>query len=216
MLVGGRALGAVGRSATRADAYGTVGGEGAEPADTIRAMGDLDPWQPLSAVEAERVFRELPAMWWVAGGLAIDAFPRYESRTHGDLDVAVLRRDQAMVQRYLADWELYAAVGNGKLEPWQPDYELPPAVHDLWCRRTGSAPWSMQLMLVDAEADQWRFRRDNRVHRPLAHLTGQIDGTPYLAVEVQLLYKARDHALAKNDADFRSCSLNSAWSREAG
>ena len=60
-------------------------------------------------------------------------------------------------------------------------------------------------MLDNAEMDQWLFRRDSRVNRPLATLTGQIGGIPYLAVEVQLLYKAREHDLAKNDADFRAC-----------
>ncbi len=60
-------------------------------------------------------------------------------------------------------------------------------------------------MLDDAEMDQWLFRRDNRVNRPLATLTGRIGGIPYLAIEVQLLYKAREHDLAKNDADFRAC-----------
>ena len=168
-------------------------------------LGHLGPWQPLSIAEAGRIFGELPVMWWVAGGQAVDAFLGYHSREHGDLDIAVLRRDQLIVQQHLAEWELYAAVGGGKLQRWQPGQELPSSVHDLWCRRDDSAPWSMQLMLDNAEMDQWLFRRDSRVQKALATLTGRIDGIPYLVVEVQLLYKAREHDLAKNDADFRAC-----------
>ena len=168
-------------------------------------LGHLGPWQPLSVTEADSIFRGLPVVWWVAGGWAVDAFLGYQSREHGDLDVTILRRDQLTVQGHLANWELHAAVGGGKLSPWQAGYELPPAVHDVWCRRDKTAPWSLQLMLDKAEGDEWFFRRDDRVHRPLGSLIRRVDGIPYLAVEVQLLHKARDHDLAKNAADFRSC-----------
>ncbi|GHO61437.1 hypothetical protein KSC_003290 [Ktedonobacter sp. SOSP1-52] len=57
-------------------------------------------------------------------------------------------------------------------------------------------------MVVDTSDDQWLFRRDPRIRRPLAivgHRTN--DGIPYLAPEIQLLYKAK--ALRpKDEADF--------------
>ncbi len=160
---------------------------------------------PLSVAEAAGIFRDLPATWWVAGGWAIDAFLGHQSREHGDLDIAVLRRDQLIVQDHLAEWELHAAVGGGKLGPWPAGQKLPLSVHDIWCRRHESAPWSMQLMLEEAEEDQWLYRRQGSVQRSLASLVSTIKGIPYLAVEVQFLYKARDHDQAKNDADWRSC-----------
>lgn len=57
-------------------------------------------------------------------------------------------------------------------------------------------------MVADTSDDQWLFRRDNRISRPLAaigHQTGE--GIPYLAPEIQLLYKAKNPR-PKDEADF--------------
>ena len=86
--------------------------------------------------------------------------------------------------------------------------ELPISVHDIWCRRNDSSDWNMQLMLEDAEDDTWLFRRDHRIQRPLASLVKTINAIPYLSVEVQLLYKAREHSIDKNDADWRSSAAH--------
>lgn len=57
-------------------------------------------------------------------------------------------------------------------------------------------------MIADTTDDQWLFRRNGRIRRPLAmvgHRTN--DGLPYLALEMQLLYKAK--ALRpKDEVDF--------------
>jgi len=75
-------------------------------------------------------------------------------------------------------------------------------VHDIWCRRAASAPWALQFMLNEADGDRWVFRRDTRIGGSLAHLgCVSADGTPYVAPEVQLLYKAKNR-LPKNEADF--------------
>ena len=171
-------------------------------------MEDLGSWKPLSPGEAASVLQGLGVSWWIAGGWAIDAFLGHQTREHGDLDFAVLRRDQLVVREYLADWDLHAAVGNGQLRPWAVGDELPISVHDIWCRRDDSSGWNMQLMLEDAEDDTWLFRRDHRVQRPLASLVSTIDAIPYLSVEVQLLYKAREHNIDKNDADWRSSAAH--------
>ena len=167
-------------------------------------MSNLGPWKPLSPAEAASVLQGLAASWWIAGGWAIDAFLGHQTRDHADLDFAALRRDQFVVREHLADWDLHAAVGDGRLRPWAVGEELPISVHDIWCRRNESSGWNMQLMLEDAEEDTWLFRRDHRVKRPLASLVQTIDAIPYLSVEIQLLYKARDHSIDKNHADWLS------------
>jgi hypothetical protein len=77
-----------------------------------------------------------------------------------------------------------------------------PEVNSLWCRRTGSLGWELELMLDDLDADQWVFRRNHQIRRPLK-LAIQLnsEGTPYLAPEIQLLYKARA-TRAQDQADF--------------
>jgi hypothetical protein len=65
-------------------------------------------------------------------------------------------------------------------------------VHDVWCRPRPSAPWSLKLMFDDAEGDEWIYRRDRRIRRPVGSLAGRAStpGLPVLAAEIQLLYKS--------------------------
>ncbi|MPZ98704.1 MAG: amino acid transporter [Dehalococcoidia bacterium] len=126
--------------------------------------------------------------WWVAGGWAIDAFLGHQSRTHADIDVGVLRRDQLALQSYLGDWDLHAA--SGVLWRWPLGEPLAPDVGDVWARPAPESPWTVQFMLNDAEGDTWQYRRDRRVSRPIEGLTRMVDGVPYLAPEVQLLFKS--------------------------
>jgi hypothetical protein len=182
---------------------------------------ELGPWQPLEPGEVARLFVGLGASWWIAGGWAIDLFVGRQTRPHGDVDVLVLRGDQLAVQRALAGWDLHAADPPGTLRPWRAGEVLPPGVHDVWCRPSPDAPWRLQLMLGEHEGDDWLFRRDRRVRGPLAGLGRRsADGVPYLAPEVQFLYKARPVPLPKDEADFAAAlpllsTEQRVWLREA-
>ncbi|WP_236257822.1 nucleotidyltransferase domain-containing protein [Streptomyces hygroscopicus] len=144
--------------------------------------------------------------WWIAGGYAIELAVGRELRPHGDLDVLVLRRDQARVRDLLTDWDLYVAdpPGLGQLRPWRSGETLQPPLHDIWCRRTPEAPWSVQLMLDEAEGTHWVSRRTPRIRLPIERL-GRRSGTgiPYLAPEVQLYYKAKA-TREKDETDFEA------------
>ncbi|WP_435885912.1 nucleotidyltransferase domain-containing protein [Streptomyces erythrochromogenes] len=142
--------------------------------------------------------------WWIAGGRAIELFVGHELRSHGDLDVLVLRRDQTRAQECLSGWDLHVAdpPGTGKLRAWGVGEVLEEPLHDIWCRRTPDAPWSVQLMLDDAVGDEWVSRRDPRVRMPLTRLSRvAADGTPYLTPEMQLFYKAK-RTRDKDEVDF--------------
>ncbi|MET7676967.1 nucleotidyltransferase domain-containing protein [Streptomyces seoulensis] len=152
------------------------------------------------------IFAKADFPWWIAGGYAIDLAVGHELRPHGDLDVLVLRHDQARVRDLLADWDLYVAdpPGQGKLRPWRPGEVLQPPLHDIWCRRTPQAPWSVQLMLDEAEGTQWVSRRDPEVRRPVDQIGRTSEtGIPYLAPEVQLFYKAKA-TRDKDEIDFEA------------
>ncbi|MFJ7904030.1 nucleotidyltransferase domain-containing protein [Streptomyces sp. NPDC096198] len=142
--------------------------------------------------------------WWIAGGYAIELAVGHELRPHGDIDVLVLRRDQARVRVLLTGWDLYVAdpPGQGRLRPWPAEETLQPPLHDIWCRRTPQTPWSVQLMLDEAEGTQWVSRRDPGIRLPIDRLGRTSEtGIPYLAPEVQLFYKAKA-TRDKDETDF--------------
>ncbi|KOV68295.1 amino acid transporter [Streptomyces sp. AS58] len=161
-------------------------------------------WVPDRPEDVAEVFAEADFPWWIAGGYAIELAVGRELRPHGDLDVLVLRRDQALVRDLLACWHLYVAdpPGQGELRPWCPGEVLQSPLHDIWCRRTPEAPWSMQLMLDEAEGTQWVSRRAAEIRLPIDRLGRMSEaGIPYLAPEVQLFYKAKA-TRDKDEIDF--------------
>lgn len=152
------------------------------------------------------MFAKADFPWWIAGGYAIELAVGHELRPHSDLDVLVLRRDQALVRDLLADWDLYVAdpPGQGRLRPWPYGEALRPTLHDIWCRRRPDAPWSVQIMLDEAEGTQWVSRRAPQVRLPIERIgRTSAAGTPYLAPEVQLFYKAKE-TRDKDEIDFEA------------
>lgn len=149
------------------------------------------PWAPLSVAETFTRFASFPGPWWIAGGWAIDLFIGRETREHSDTDVLIIRNDQSHLFETLAGWQIYAADPPGKLRLWPGPVPLPIDVHDLWCRPDAHSPWALQVMLLDAEADRWIFRRDHRIGGTFESLTRERDGIPYLAPEAQLLFKSK-------------------------
>ncbi len=73
-----------------------------------------------------------------------------------------------------------------------PSEALAPDIHDIWCRRSPSSPWCLQLMVDDVEEGAWVYRRDARIRRPVAELDGPASNGEHrvLSPEVQLLYKS--------------------------
>jgi hypothetical protein len=167
----------------------------------------LGRWQPWSPHEVAAFFAPLPALWWIAGGWAIDLFLGRQTREHEDIDVQVLRRDQHAVRSLLGKWNVQAALPPPRDEawpfsPWYLDETLDMSIHDVWCRPTATEPWALQLMIADTQGDRWLFRRTPTISRALATLgSSTADGIPYLAPEIQLLYKAKGRRL-KDEADF--------------
>lgn len=165
------------------------------------AETDLGRWEPFVPHEAAKLLDRLAAPWWIAGGWAIDLFMGRRTRDHEDLDVGVLLRDQLAVQAALPGWDLHSA-GGGVLRPWPPGEDLPLDVHDVWCRPAPDEPWALQFTLNEAEGEDWLFRRDPGVRRPLGEIVlRDRDGLPFLAPEVQLLFKSKQPR-PKDEADF--------------
>jgi hypothetical protein len=163
----------------------------------VKSIAD---WIPVSPHDAMDWFANVSVPWWIAGGWAIDLFLDRETRPHKDLDVGVLRRDVGEVLRSIPDGEAFEAKGGAlsRLSQERPRSE----VNCLWCRDVGTQRWKFELMLDESEGDLWAYRRDPRVRRKLESLVyHNSKGIPFLAPEVQLLYKAK-HARPEDERDF--------------
>ena len=129
--------------------------------------------------------------WWIAGGWALDLFVGHQTRPHADLDVGILRRDVPIVLRHLASWECYEAT-QGNLVRMAAGAIPRVEVNSLWCRPAGSVAWTLEILLDHSDNDRWLFRRQPQISRPLTTLTRRgASGIPYLAPEIQLLYKSK-------------------------
>jgi hypothetical protein len=147
------------------------------------------PWQRLHPREARSLLGHLATPWWVAGGWALDLFLGHQARPHKDLDIGILRRDARSVLDALAGWEFFEATGGELFGPVAA--EVRPEVNSLWGRRLHTREWALELLLDDCEGEEWVYRRDRRVRRPLdTVMRHDAERTPYLAPELQLLYKS--------------------------
>jgi hypothetical protein len=151
----------------------------------------LGDWASTTPEDAASWFSSLTVPWWVAGGWALDLFLGRQFREHGDFDVGVLRRDLPQLRAALPNWEVFEARNNVlSLLP----YAVAPRqdVNSLWCRPPGSLLWSVEVLLDAGDAEFWVFRREPKIRRPLKEVISRTpQGLPYLAPEIQLLYKAR-------------------------
>jgi len=158
------------------------------------------PWAPYDPPAVAHLFAEAAFPWWIGGGWAVEAVTG-NCREHEDIDVVVLRRDLPQVRGHLAGFHLWSA-HRGTLAPLLPGTDLPPDHEQLWVRRDAYSPWVLDVLLTPAEGEDWLYKRDHRLRRPLAEV-GFVatDGLRYLRPDVVLLFKAR-LARAKDAADF--------------
>ncbi len=173
----------------------------------MRETSPFGAWQSWQPHKVAQLFSALPVPWWIAGGWAIDLFLGEQTREHEDIDVLFLRRDQREVRSLLQGWDVQEAhpellPDSWPFQEWKQGMPLPPEVHDIWCRPEKTAPWAIQLMVIDTQDNQWLFRRNSRIRGALSTM-GRVtnDGIPYLAPEIQLLYKAKSPR-SKDEADF--------------
>ena len=162
-------------------------------------------WQPTHPRDASRLLAAVDTLWWVAGGWALELFCEYPHRSHNDLDIGVLRQHASIVLAAFDAWEFFEA-RNGSLFRLAAGEVPNAAANSLWGRPNGETAWSLELVLDESDADCWVFRRNPAITMPLAHaIRRSSEGIPYLAPEIQLLYKARD-ARPEDQADFKCCA----------
>jgi hypothetical protein len=154
---------------------------------------------PLSVERATATFAGAPFRWWFAGRHALDLHVEDSWRDHDDLDVGICRVDAPGLRGWLPGWDL-AVASQGKLTAWTGE-PLANGQKNVWCRRSGTMAWQMDLSVGTEGAASWHFRQDEGVSSPwdLAVLN-TASGSPYLAPELQLLFNSQDPQ-PKDDLD---------------
>jgi hypothetical protein len=146
--------------------------------------------------------------WCLAGGWALDAFLGRVTREHADLEISILRQDQAYFRDYLAGWEFSKAVtnpeGEGGWYSWPEGEFLERPLHQIRARRDRGRLREVEAFLNEGDATRWHSRRHEGLSRPLceAWLDTPLR-VPVVAPEIQLLYKAKYHR-PKDDLDFNN------------
>ncbi len=145
---------------------------------------------PLGEIVAR--FDGAPFRWWVSGGVALELYAGRSWRRHEDADVGVLRRDAGHVHRWLDGWELAVASG-GMLRPWGGEpLAAAASQNNVWVRGPGDAGWRLDLTIGSGDDERWVYRRDPSVVRSWSRaVLWSGDGIPYLAPDLQLLFKSK-------------------------
>jgi hypothetical protein len=153
----------------------------------------LGPWVPFPLADTVTAFAGAGCRWWVSGGRALELAIGCSWRDHSDTDVGLLRRDVLRLRLALDGWDIWIAA-DGRLEQWTgavPEAER--SQNNLWCRRDPGAPWALDVTVGDGDDHDWIYRRDTRLRVPWADaVLASEDGIPYLAPELQLLFKSTD------------------------
>ena len=159
-------------------------------------------WEPYDVKKIQALMQEFDRPWCIAGGYAIELFVGESFRPHGDIDIFLFREDQLHIQTYFQDWDMHRAALPG-LKAWKKGEYLEGKIRDIWVREKVGAPWRFQLMLNDRKAGRWIFKRNpaigGAIQDMFLHSTSAV---PYLAPEIQLLYKAKATVSEKDQWDF--------------
>lgn len=163
----------------------------------------LDDWDPLTLKAVEEVFTDAPFRWWVSGGVALELHVGRSWRSQEDLDIGVVRTEADDVYSWLANWDLWVAAG-GELRPWRGEpLELDRGENNVWARENSESSWRFDLTISSGNDTEWVYRRDQKIRRSWDRaVLWTPDGLPYLAPELQLLFKSRN-SLPKDDLDAR-------------
>lgn len=164
---------------------------------------ELGAWSPLAVSAVERLLRDAGFRWWFTGGIALELHVSSSWRGHGDVDVGICRRDARQLYEHLATAELFVAAA-GQLRRWRGEELAEQASEkNIWVRSLDSGCWVLDIQVGDGDAESWIYRRDRKVRRPWQQAVLRTGGgVPYLAPELQLLFKSKTPR-AKDDHDLR-------------
>jgi hypothetical protein len=138
--------------------------------------------------------------WCVAAGWALDLFRGVQTRPHADVEIAVPAAGFDRVAACFDDCDFYVA-HDGAVIPATADAMK--VSHQTWAWEKATGRWRFDVFREPHDGDVWVCRRDHRIRRPYVEVIQRtLDGIPYLAPEIVLLFKAKNPR-DKDEADFR-------------
>lgn len=165
------------------------------------ATSELGRWEPLELAAVVHELTSAPFRWWVSGGHALELHLGRQWREHDDTDVGVARCDLIEVYSWMSNWEMHIAA-SGRLTRWR-GAPLTAERHqnNVWCRHHETEPWTLDLTIGDGTDAEWTYRRNPAVRVSWdAAVLQTANGVPYLAPELQLLFKSTN-IRAKDETD---------------
>jgi hypothetical protein len=182
------------------------------------------PWRPWSPGQVTEQLSHLHGLgrsirWAVAGGWAIDLYLGRITRSHEDLEIAVLSSDAPTVLAAFTEpawrWEIPM---DGHLYPRNSAAFTQTNQTWLWSQKEHG--FVLDVFRERHDGDTWICRRDETIRRAWSELVcmGHA-GTPYMTPETVLLFKAK-YSRAKDILDLEAVlpSLENhrrAWLRSA-
>lgn len=140
--------------------------------------------------------------WFIAGGWAIDLFIGRETREHQDIEIALFRKDQLELKKYLKEWT-FKKIINGNFSAWKSEEFLELPVHEIHALNRVSDS-KLEILLNEIKHNKWQFRMDLSISCPLESVYSYSEtGIPYLNPEIVLLYKVKN-TREKDHKDFIS------------
>ncbi|MEL6673267.1 MAG: hypothetical protein AAFR61_13780 [Bacteroidota bacterium] len=138
--------------------------------------------------------------WMVCGGWAIDLFLHRVTRAHQDIEIAIPRNQQLLMQAYFPAWQWQYYYQHQAIA-WKAEQSLSLPIHEIHGR--GPAGEKLEVLLNEILEDHWFFRRNPKLSRPLekACLKSKA-GLPILSPEIVLLFKAKG-SRPKDEQDFQ-------------
>lgn len=162
----------------------------------------IEDWDPIPVDEVAAILEAAPFRWWICGGLSLEMYAGQQWRDHEDLDIGLVRSQGPDVHAFLSpQWDLWVAAG-GTLRPWSGSpLDAGCNENNVWVREGPGSPWRLDLTVGSGSDEEWIYRRNEAVRRPWEEAISLTDdGIPYLAPEIQLLFKSKDPK-PKDDLD---------------
>lgn len=174
----------------------------------------IDAWDAWTPWEVAERLDGVAAPWCVVGGWAIDLALGETTRSHEDLEIAVLRRDLAAFRRHLREFAVHVA-GGGEVRRLDAADETPPHLHQHWVLDPEADRWRVDIMAEPGDEETWAYRREPSLRAPRVSMVGvSADGIPYLRPHGTLFFKAKaNRPKDRRDFDAAVGTLDAAESR---
>jgi hypothetical protein len=164
---------------------------------------DNDAWTSWSPVELAARLSATPHVWYIVGGWALDLWHGQQTRSHGDLEFAVLLEGADDLRKFFPELEFFLA-REGTLNHLSHAAKTPTDATQLWGADMSTGCWRVDMMVERGTAEVWQYKRDPAFTLPRAAAVHKTtNGIPFLAPALVLLFKAK-HRREKDEVDFQT------------